>query len=87
LTDKEMIVLNQINSLINHAGHELPAECKVPPGLRGASVERLRTRVTRNPSFAGKGRGVTLFQRTFDSLLAKRRIEALDDWVWIPVPD
>ena len=87
LTDKEMIVLNQINSMLNTEGQELPAECGQSAGLRGVLIERLRIRITRNPSFAGKGRGAALFQRTFDGLMAKRKIEALDEWVWTPLMD
>jgi nucleotide-binding universal stress UspA family protein len=87
LTDKEMIVLNQINAMLNHEGQELPAECGQSAGLRGIRIERLRIRVTRNPSFAGKGRGAALFQRTLDSLMAKKKIDAMDDWVWVPLMD
>jgi AAA domain len=87
LTDKEMIVLNQISLMLNGEGQELPRECEAPASMRGISIERLRVRVTRNPSFAGKGRGVTLFQRTFDSLMAKKKINALDDCVWITLTD
>jgi hypothetical protein len=87
LTDKEMIVLNTITSLINSEGQAMPAECGAPAGVRGLSIERLRVRITRNPSFAGKGRGVTLFQRTLDSLMAKKKINGFEDWVWIPLID
>ncbi len=87
LTDKEMIVLNQINSMLNTEGRDLPPECGQVSGLKGAPIERLRVRVTRNPSFAGKGRGVALFQRTLDGLMAKKKIDAMDDWVWVPLID
>jgi hypothetical protein len=85
LTDKEMIVLNQVNSMLNTEGQELPPECGQSAGLRGIRIERLQIRVTRNPSFAGKGRGAALFRRTLDSLMAKRKVEAMDDWVWVPL--
>jgi hypothetical protein len=87
LTDKEMIVLNTIGVMINGEGQELPSECGAPVGLRGLSIARLEVRITRNPSFAGKGKGVTLFKRTFDSLMAKKRIQGFEDWVWIPLID
>jgi hypothetical protein len=87
LTEKEMIVLNTIAVMINGEGQELPSECGAPAGLRGLSIARLEVRITRNPSFAGKGKGVTLFKRTFDSLMAKKKIQGFEDWVRIPLID
>ena len=87
LTDKEMIVLNTIALMINGEGQELPPECGAPTGLRGLSIARLEVKITRNPSFAGKGKGSTLFKRTFDSLMAKKKIQGFEDWVWIPLID
>jgi hypothetical protein len=87
LTDKEMIVLNQITLMLNGEGQELPPECEAPTGMRGIRIPRLEVRITRNPSFAGKGKGVTLFKRTLDSLMAKKKIQGFEDWVWIPLID
>ena len=39
------------------------------------------------PQFRRQGQSATLFQRTFDGLMAKRKIEALDEWVWTPLMD
>jgi hypothetical protein len=87
LTDREMIVLNRISSMLNTEGRDLPPECSQPPGSLGVSIERLRVRVTRNPSFAGKGRAMPMFQRTLDGLMAKKKVDAMDDWVWTTLMD
>jgi hypothetical protein len=87
LTDKEMIVLNTVSQMTNREGQELPPECGAPTGLRGLSIARLEIRITRNPSFAGKGKGSTLFKRMFDSLMAKKKIQGFEDWVCIPLTD
>jgi hypothetical protein len=87
LTDKEMIVLNTISQIINREGQELPPDCEAPAGMRGIQIARLEVRVTRNPSFAGKGRGAALFKRTLDSLMAKKKIQGFEEWVWITLTD
>jgi hypothetical protein len=87
LTDKEMIVLNTISQMINREGQELPPDCEAPAGMRGIQISRLEVRITRNPSFAGKGKGVTLFKRTLDSLMAKKKIQGFEEWIWITLTD
>jgi AAA domain/Bifunctional DNA primase/polymerase, N-terminal len=87
LTDKEQIVLNQVIRMTNTEGQELPEEANAPAGLRGVLISRLQVRITRNTSFAGKGRGTALFQRTLDSLMAKKKIDSFDGLAWVPIAD
>jgi len=84
LTELEEVSLAKLIDMINDEGVELPPECRAPVGLRGVNVDRWSTRLSRSRTFE-RGQSGREFKKLMLRLQSKRRIEVLDDWVWIPL--
>jgi hypothetical protein len=84
LTELEEASLVKLIDMINDEGVELPTECRAPAGLRGVNVDRWSTRLSRSRTFE-RGQSEREFKKLMVRLQSKRRIEVLDDWVWIPL--
>jgi AAA domain/Bifunctional DNA primase/polymerase, N-terminal len=84
LTELEEASLAKLIDMINDEGVELPTECRAPAGLRGVNVDRWFVRLSRSRTFE-RGQSDREFKKLMLRLRSKRRIEVLDDWVWIPL--
>jgi hypothetical protein len=84
LTELEEASLAKLIDMINVEGVELPPECQAPAGLQGVNVDRWSMRLSRSRTFE-RGQSDREFKKLMLRLRSKRRIEVLDDWVWIPL--
>jgi hypothetical protein len=85
LSELQRTAMIKLITLINAEGDSLPAECGGPAGLRGVTISRWFERLSRGRVLGDRGQSEANFKKLTTALQAKRQIEMLEPWVWVPL--
>ena len=85
LSELQRTAMIKLITLINAEGDPLPAECGTPSGLRGITISRWYERLSRGRVLGDRGQSEANFKKLTTALQAKRQVEMLEPWVWVPL--